>query len=304
MPKTKKQPTIKKAEQTTNGQSAPKTNADLIAPNTKFKLTIPWTTVQKEYKESLKHLAEHLEVKGFRKGKAPLNIAEQQLGSQKIYEHTISHVLAPAYNAEVQAKKYRPIIDPNVHPVTMEDGKDWVFEIEIAEIPTVTLGDYRAAVKTAKAKNDLWKPGKEEKKGESDEDAKLRVVFQALLQDSHVKIAELLLREETTKHLSRFLNQLDRLKIPLEEYLKSVGKTSDQLKQDYAMQALTTLQIEFILAEIARVEKVEIPEKEIDAMIAAIPDETMRKNSSTSGQRSLIRSTLMRREVLNKLLAV
>jgi len=276
-----------------------------IGENLKFTISIPWKTIQIEYAKALQAIAQEVELKGFRKGKAPLNIVEEKVGKTKIYEETASRALGPAYAEEVQKKGYKPIVEPQVHPKSLEENKDWVFEIETAEMPKVTLDNYQEAVRGAKAKDAIWTPGKDEKKAEEQsEESKLKVIFQALLETSTVQIPELLVRAEVHRALSRLVSQLDRLHIPLDDYLKSVKKTTDELRQEYAVSSLTQLQLEFILGEIAKQEKVDVSEKDIDGMIAAIPDEQIRKTAQTPSERMYIKSTLLRRKTIERLLAL
>jgi len=277
-----------------------------IGENIKFTLTIPWAIVQKGYQKALQAFIAAVEIKGFRKGKAPAKLVEEKVGKTKIYEETVSLVLSPAYTEIIQKKNLKPMTEPHIHPISMDENKDWEFEIEIAEYPEVKLGNYLDIVKTAKVKNTIWTPGKDEKKadnpGEKTEDQQLRAIFHTLLEKITVRVPELLIRKEVNHSLSRLLQQLDRLHVTLDDYLKSVQKTADQLRQDFALNGLTTLQIEFILTEIAKDQKLEVSEKEIDDVIRSIPDETARKANQTPRQRALIASTLLRQKTVEWLL--
>lgn len=270
-----------------------------IGENLKFTITIPWKTVQEGYQKTLQTYAQEIELPGFRKGKAPLNKVEERVGKTKLYEETVSRVLSPAYAEEVRTKGYKPIVEPHVHPKAMEENKDWVFEIETAEYPEIKLGDYKEAVKSAKAKSSIIVPGKDEKKPEvNPEEAQLRTIFQALLEQNQVRVPEMMLHEEVNRSLSRLLQQLERLHVSLEDYLKSIQKTGEQLRQEFALNGLTTLQLEFILTEIAKAEKLEVSTQEIDAIIATIPDEKIRAASQSPYQRAVVASTLLRRKTI------
>ena len=52
-------------------------------------LTIPWPTIKAAYEDIVNHAIETVEVPGFRKGKAPRNIAEEKLDRSKIYEEVV-----------------------------------------------------------------------------------------------------------------------------------------------------------------------------------------------------------------------
>lgn len=276
----------------------------VLGKNIVFTITIPWADVQKGYKATLQSISTQIEMPGFRKGKVPAKLVEEKVGKTKIYEESISKILSPSYSNELKKQNIRPIVEPHVHAKSMEDGKDWVFEIETAEAPAVTLGDYKDAVKTAKAKQAIILPGKEPKKDADPEEEKIKVVFQALLETTKLKIPELLIRYEVNRSISKMMEQLERIKIPFEDYLKSVNKKIEDIRQEYALQALTSLQLEFVLSEIAKQEKLEVTDAEIDAIIATFPDEKLRKTSQSSGQRAYIASTLLRRKTVEMLLTL
>lgn len=284
----------------------PVNTPSLIGENVKFALTIPWTIVQKRYQKALQAFISVVEIKGFRKGKAPAKLVEEKIGKTKIYEETVSLVLSPAYTEAIKEKNYKPITEPHIHPTSMDENKDWVFEVEIAEYPEVKLGSYLDIIKAIKAKNAVLTPGKNEKKAkgteEKTEDQRLREIFHALLEKITIRVPELLIREEVNHSLSRLLQQLDRLHVTLDDYLKSIQKTADQLRQDFAMNGLTALQVEFILTEIAKDQKLEVSEKDIDGVITAIPDENVRKANQTPRRRALIASTLLRQKTVEWLL--
>lgn len=284
----------------------PVNTPSLIGENVKFALTIPWTIAQKGYQKTLQAFISVVEIKGFRKGKAPAKLVEEKVGKTKIYEETVSLVLSPAYTEAIKEKNYKPITEPHIRPTSMDENKDWVFEVEIAEYPEVKLGSYLDIIKEVKTKNAIWTPEKDEKNPVEPEnttkDQKLRAIFHALLEKITVRVPELLIREEVNHSLSRLLQQLDRLHVTLDDYLKSVQKTADQLRQDFAFNGLTTLQIEFILTEIAKDQKLEVSEKEIDEVIGAIPDENVRKANQTPHRRGRIASTLLRQKTVEWLL--
>lgn len=276
----------------------------VLGKNIVLTITIPWADVQKGYKATLQSISTQIEMPGFRKGKVPAKLVEEKVGKTKIYEESISKILSPAYSNELKKQNIHPIVEPHVHAKSMDEGKDWVFEIETAETPTVTLGEYKDAVKTARAKHAIILPGNEPKKDADPEEEKIKVVFQALLETTKLKIPELLIRYEVNRSISKMMEQLDRIKIPFEDYLKSVNKKIEDIRQEYALQALTSLQLEFVLSEIAKQEKLEVADAEIDAIIATFPDEKLRTSSQSAGQRAYIASTLLRRKTVEMLLVL
>lgn len=275
-----------------------------IGENIKLTLTAPWETVKKAYDSVLTTYVQAAELDGFRKGKAPRALVETRVGKTKLFEATIDAILPKLYADEVTQKALKPIAAPHIHPISLEEGKDWVFEVETAEAPQVSLDDYVETVKAVKAKNSLWTPGKDPKAPQPTEEEKLKTIFSALLEKIHVTIPEILVREDVNTTLSGLVRQLEKMHIPVEDYLKSVNKTADQLRQEYAMSSLTTLQLEFIIAAIARAEKITAEEKEVDAVIASLPDDAIRTANDTPHQRENIRANLIKRKTVERLLAL
>jgi FKBP-type peptidyl-prolyl cis-trans isomerase (trigger factor) len=277
----------------------------IIADNIKFHLSVPWANVEKAREHALEHLTEHAQLDGFRLGKAPKKLVAERLGKTKLLEAAIEEMLPQVYTAEVLKRGIKPVINPQITPISLEEGKTWEFEVQTAEAPKIELGDYQDVVRGAKAAASILIPGKDVEKTEKETDEdKLRKIFGALLEKYQVRIPELLIREEVNRSLSRFLQQLERMHIPLDEYLKSVNKTADQLREEYAMSALTSLQLEFLLAEIAKAAKITASDKEVDDVIASLPNEDIKRANSTPQQRLNIGAGLVKQKTIAHLLSL
>jgi len=281
-------------------------NDSLISKNRVLTLTISWEKASQAYKKALAHFQEHAELEGFRKGKAPAPLVESRVGKAKLYEEALSLILPETYAEELKKTGAKPIAYPHFSVKSAEEGKEWVVEAEIAEAPEVVLGDYKKITKQALSKGKIWLPGKDtkdDKKAPTDEE-KLRSIFQALLEKIKIKIPELLIQEGVNRSLSQLVDQLERLHIPLQDYLNSVKKTAEQIRTEYATQALATLQLDFLLETIAAEEKLGVSDKEISEVLASIPDEKIRKANDTPQQKARIESSLKRQKTLQFLLSL
>ena len=277
-----------------------KKTSELVGKNLEFDVVVSQEAIKKGYEQALSEIAEHAEIQGFRKGKAPRAVVEERVGKTKIYEEALNHVMPHAYADAVQKNGLKPVVSPQFQPKSMEEGKDWVFTAITAEMPKIELGNYKDAIRSKRASDSIWTPGKGDPKDQKQpsQDEKMRVMLGAVLESSKAIIPEIMIREETNHAMSRLIEQLERVHISLEDYLKSTGKTSEQLRQEYAINSLMTLQVEFILAEIARVEKINVEEKEIDAIFASIPDEKVRQANNTPEQRARILTSLRRQKTV------
>jgi len=263
-------------------------------------ITVPKKRVSEAYQKTLRQLAKDAEIKGFRKGKAPLKKVEETIGKTKIYEEVLKSLIPEVYVEAVKEQKVKPIINPQISVVSLEEGKDWQIKAITCELPELKLGDYKGEIKKALASEKIWVPGKDkEKKTEEKESEQLGKIFQILLKTIKIQIPELLIQEEVNRMLSRLVDQTGRLGLTVEQYLVSIGKTSDQIRQEYRQQAEESLKLELILSAIADEEKIQVDNSEIQKMIDAAPDEKTKKAMEIPTQRAYLRQLLRKRKAID-----
>jgi len=273
-----------------------------------FTLTIPKSQIADAYKHSLKEAAEHVTVKGFRKGKAPLDRVEREVGKQNLYEDVVRHVFPPAYADYIKKNKLEPITSPKVNIKSANELEDWEFEVEIAQKPVVQLGDYTKTVKADKAVSAIWTPGSGQSADQKDEakrEEKLSKIFDSLLKSVKIEIPSLLIEEEVNRSLSRLVSQIEKLGLTVDQYLASMNKTSESLKQEYATNAEVNLKIEFILDAIAKEENLTVSDKEYNDFFAKVTDpETKKALTNDPSAQTSIKYTLTKQKVLDHLLSL
>lgn len=265
-------------------------------------ITIPWKRVSKSYQEALTNMVKKAQLKGFRKGKAPKKIVEEQLGKSAIYEEVLKTLIPHLYVEAVKEQKIKPIINPQIKVISLEEKKDWQIQATTCELPQVKLGDYKGEVKKALAAEKIWVPGQDKEKAKTDQttqDQRLQKIFATLLKTVKVQIPTILIREEVNRMLSRLIDQTNRLGLTVEQYLASIGKTNEQLQAEYRQQAEESLKLELILSKITDDQKIEIKEEEVEKMIKATPDEKTRKGLDTPAQRAYIKQLLRKRAVID-----
>lgn len=119
--------------------------------NHKVVLTIevPAEELDKGIKAACKSLANHVNIPGFRKGKAPRRILEMNIGKEAILDEAFDRVAQKAFDEALKQENLDPVDRPQVDIVTLEEGKDVVFKATITPVPEVTLGEYKG-LKVAK----------------------------------------------------------------------------------------------------------------------------------------------------------
>ncbi|MEG2253092.1 MAG: trigger factor, partial [Clostridia bacterium] len=92
----------------------------------------------------------HINVPGFRKGKAPRRLIESMYGSAVFYDDALEMLFPDAYTAAVEENKLLPVGRPELDVQEMEKGKDLAFSCEVYVYPDVTLGEYMGVAVTRK----------------------------------------------------------------------------------------------------------------------------------------------------------
>ncbi|MEY3406150.1 MAG: hypothetical protein RLZZ556_222 [Actinomycetota bacterium] len=121
-----------------------KTTVERLAP-TRVKLTIEVTP--EEFKPSLdhayEHIAEQVNIPGFRKGKIPPAILDQRVGRPAILAHAINDGLDSIYRQAIEQEKLRPLGAPKADVQKSPDEKsftgDLVVAIEVEVRPELKL---------------------------------------------------------------------------------------------------------------------------------------------------------------------
>jgi FKBP-type peptidyl-prolyl cis-trans isomerase (trigger factor) len=265
-------------------------------------LTIPWNDVKKDFDEVVREIAQNVELPGFRKGKAPIDMVKKSLTKQTLYEKVLGKIIPKAYIEAVNENKLKPIVNPKIEVIKAEEGEDWVCKATTCEMPEIDLKDYRKKIDSLFAKEKIWIPGKEEKKPEDTNKQKedyLQKIVDILLETVKIDIPDMLIEEEANRLLSNLLDQTQKLGLTVEQYLASRNITSEQIRAQYATQAKNSLALEFILEKIADEENIEVTDKEIESLIEKTADN--KEKESLNNQKSYIKAILRRQKTLDSL---
>jgi trigger factor len=260
----------------------------------KLTITLPKDAVKKAREEVTAEIVKQVNLPGFRKGKAPQKLAEDKINQETVVQETLKRILPQAYAEAVQEHSLRPIMNPKIHIEKVEPDTDWVFVALTCEMPTVDLGNYKKAVKDVTAKSKIAIPGKEPQKPSMDE------VVKALLGATKVSVPEVLLEQETDRHLAQLLEDIKKLGLSLDQYLGTTNRSAEDLRNEYKQRAENDIKLEFILQKIAETEKIVVEEREIEEAIQKAKDPNEKKN--LEGNRYLLAGILRQQKTLDFLL--
>jgi len=97
--------------------------------------------VEEALEKAYQRLVNKVEVPGFRKGKAPRDVLERQVGKEALFDEAMDSFLGQACYALVKDNNIPVYANPQVRVV---DREPLIFEAVIPQPPEVTLGDFSA----------------------------------------------------------------------------------------------------------------------------------------------------------------
>lgn len=100
--------------------------------------------------EALRRIAQNVDLPGFRKGKAPLDLVIERVGKLHIYEHAAQDAVQKQYEVFVSEYGFKPIGSPQVEVLKLAPENSFEFKIIVAVIPEVQLPDYHMLLKGLK----------------------------------------------------------------------------------------------------------------------------------------------------------
>lgn len=110
----------------------------------RFDVTVSVELFEHALDHAFEEVNKNVEIKGFRKGKAPRNVYEAKYGAESLYEEAVNHALQDTYydavtsnNIEVVAQ---PKIDLDIQKV--KRGEEFTYSVTVAVKPEITLGEY------------------------------------------------------------------------------------------------------------------------------------------------------------------
>ncbi len=139
-----------------------------------IKVSVPSNLVQSKKSSRFESIAKKAKLPGFRPGKAPMNIIENQYGNQ-VNQEVLSEVLETTYAEVIQDKELQPAGPPEVSIDQFVDGSDFKYTATIEVMPefelkgidkikvekltaTVTQSDLNEMIENLQKQRGEWKP--------------------------------------------------------------------------------------------------------------------------------------------------
>lgn len=232
-----------------------------------------------EKNHCLDEMIKSVTVKGFRQGKAPKAVAAKEVDPRELSDRLLNHLVSHLLEQAVKENQYRLLGRPVLEDLKNERHGGWTIKLQLPIYPDFKLGDYRQYLL---AKNKSRKP------------KTIEDIYKLLLAKEKFAISPLVLNEEQNYSLERLSAQAKSLNLPLADYLKALGKTLDQVKQEYLDSAEKSVKLDLILLEIAKLENIDTSDQELLelAKVSNIP----------ASQHHQLRSVINRRKTIDFLM--
>ncbi len=85
----------------------------------------------------------NISIPGFRKGKVPRQMIEKMYGPEVFYDDAANQLIPEAYGKVYDEEDLEIVSQPKIDIVQIEKGKPFIFTVEVALKPEVTLGEYK-----------------------------------------------------------------------------------------------------------------------------------------------------------------
>ncbi len=98
--------------------------------------------VARTFDSVYKEFSKHVNVPGFRPGKAPRAIVEKYVNKDKVHERALEKLISASYFEAIEEEGITPYRQPSIDPEPITDKQPYNFKATVPLAPVVTLGTY------------------------------------------------------------------------------------------------------------------------------------------------------------------
>lgn len=109
----------------------------------KLEMTIPAQDAKNAYENAVKLYSQYVNIPGFRKGKAPKNMVERQVGKDRLQQEALDKMLPRFIDEAVKENNLDIVTQPELTAVKFEEGKDVEVTVKLEVKPELTVGEYK-----------------------------------------------------------------------------------------------------------------------------------------------------------------
>lgn len=225
------------------------------------------------FAKALKKIGASLELNGFRRGKAPDGVLLSRIPEMHILEEMAELALTEHYPKITEREKIDAIGRPEISVTKLARKNPLGFKIRTAVLPEVKLPDYKNIAR--RITSEITPPernGKTEKENTENarkEKTRLKII-EKIIEESEIDVPEILVELELDKILYQMESDIAQMGLKLEDYLKRLNKTKEDLRSEFRINGEKKAKLGLILNEISKVEKIVADSKQVDEEVAKI----------------------------------
>ena len=106
----------------------------------RMEVSVPKEQIEQAIAERLKKVSRTARLKGFRPGKAPIKVIQQQFGAQ-VRQEVLSDIMQSSFSRAVSEAKLTPAAGPRIEPISSAPGEDLKYRAVFEVFPEVILKD-------------------------------------------------------------------------------------------------------------------------------------------------------------------
>ena len=136
-------------------------------------------------------------------------------------------------------------------------------------------------------------------------------VFEKLLEKAQIDISPLMVDHEVSHMLENEEQALRRQQVSVEQYLQTVGKSTDEHREELKQVAEARLKRTYAIGKVAELEGIKVSQEEIEEEIERLLDsagpnqpESLRSNLESDDSKESLEQILIRRKALQRLVEV
>jgi trigger factor len=103
-----------------------------------------WEELEKASDKAFRKLVQKIDIRGFRRGKAPRSLVERQLGKEYIYQEGLDELMNETYRSAIKENDITPLAQPEIDAPVLELGQPYHFSVTVPILTPVEPGDYRS----------------------------------------------------------------------------------------------------------------------------------------------------------------
>lgn len=109
----------------------------------KLEITVEAKRFNEALKKSCAKNSKTMNIPGFRKGKAPMNIIKKFYGEGVFFEDAINFCCDDTYPEALKQYDINPLDYPQIEILEIGEGKEFIYTASVSVVPEVQVGDYK-----------------------------------------------------------------------------------------------------------------------------------------------------------------